>query len=179
MAETPTSRIWAGRFKYVGLVAVIFFVQLMPLNAIPVRFTGPDLLLLVTLAYAARRPDYLPFGLIMVVFLLADLLFQRPPGLWAALVCILSEMLRAQSRGLRNVPLLLEWGTVSLGIVAITLGYRLILAITVVPQAPLALTLIQMVMTIVAYPVVVLVAQLIFGITRPAPGQTDSFGHKL
>ena len=113
------------------------------------------------------------------VFLLTDLLFQRPPGLWAALVVVLTETLRSRSRGLRNVPLVLEWGTVAFGIVAITLANRLVLAIMLTPQAPLTLTLIQMVMTIMIYPVVVLVAQVLFGLTRPAPGQVDSLGHRL
>jgi rod shape-determining protein MreD len=73
----------------------------------------------------------------------------------------------------------LEWGTVAFGIVAITLANRLVLAIMLTPQAPLTLTLIQMVMTIMIYPVVVLVAQVLFGLTRPAPGQVDSLGHRL
>ncbi|MBS1304058.1 rod shape-determining protein MreD [Loktanella sp. SALINAS62] len=179
MAETPTSRIWGGRLKYLGLAAAIMFVQLLPLGAIPAQIAGPDFLLVVTLAYAARRPEYLQVGVVIAVFLLADLLFQRPPGLWAAFVCILSEMLRKRSKGLRNVPLLLEWATVSLGILAITLGYRLVLTVTLVPQAPLGLTLMQMLMTMAAYPIVVLIAQFFFGLSRPAPGQVDSFGHKL
>lgn len=179
MADSPTATVWIGRLVYLGLALLVIFIQLMPLDTAPPNWAAPDLLLAITLAWVARRPEFLPFGIVFVVFLLADLLFQRPPGLWAALVLVLSEMIRARARALRNVPLLLEWGTIATGIVAISLANRLILAIAMTPQAPLALTLIQMVMTIGVYPLVVLIAQFAFGLTRPAPGQVDSLGHRL
>lgn len=179
MAGSPAARIWIGRAVYLAIAVAIVFVQLLPLDTAPPSWAAPDLLLAVTLAWVARRPEFLPFGVVFVVFLLADLLFQRPPGLWAALVLILTETVRSRSRGLRNVPLALEWGTVAFGVVAITLANRLALAIVMTPQAPLTLTLIQMVLTIMVYPVVVVVAQVFFGLTRPAPGQVDSLGHRL
>ena len=179
MAKTPTAKVWIGRAVYLALAAVIIFIQLLPISTAPVAWAWPDILLAVTLAWVARRPEFLPYGVVFAVFLLVDLLFQRPPGLWAALVLVLTEAVRSRSRGLRNVPLALEWGTVAVGIVAITVANRLVLAIVMTPQAPLALTVIQMVMTIAVYPVVVLVAQLFFGLTRPAPGQVDSLGHRL
>jgi rod shape-determining protein MreD len=179
MAESPAARIWIGRAVFLALATAVIFVQLLPLDTAPPTWAAPDLLLSMSLAWVARRPEFLPFGVVFAVFLLTDLLFQRPPGLWAALVVVLTETLRSRSRGLRNVPLVLEWGTVAFGIVAITLANRLVLAIMLTPQAPLTLTLIQMVMTIMIYPVVVLVAQVLFGLTRPAPGQVDSLGHRL
>ncbi len=179
MAENPTARVWIGRAVYLALALAIIFVQLMPLDTAPPGWAPPDLLLALTLAWVARRPEFLPFSVVFCVFLLTDLLFQRPPGLWAALVVILTEAVRSRSRGLRNVPLALEWGTVATGIVAITLANRLVLAVVMTPQAPLTLTLTQMVLTILIYPVVVGVAQLLFGLTRPAPGQVDSLGHRL
>ncbi len=179
MADSPSATVWIGRFIYLGLAALVVFVQLMPLDTRPPTWAAPDVLLAITLAWVARRPHYVPFGIVIVVFLLTDLLFQRPPGLWAALVLVLTEMVRSRSRGLRNVPLALEWGTVAMGIIAITLANRLVLAVAMTPQAPLPLTLIQMVMTIAIYPVVVVLAHFLFGLTRPAPGQVDSLGHRL
>ena len=179
MAETPAAQVWSGRLSYLGVAALILFAQMIPLDEVPDRWAGPDALLLLTLVFVVRRPDYLPFPLILLTFLLADLLMQRPPGLFAACVCLLSEMMRKRARGLRAVPLLVEWGTVAVGIVALTLGYRVVLLLAMVPQAPLTLTLVQMVATILAYPLAVGLAQIFFGLTRPAPGQVDSFGHRL
>ena len=179
MGDSPVARIWIGRAVYLAVAMAIIFLQLLPLDTAPPEWAPPDVLLAVTLAWVARRPEFLPFFVVFLVFLLTDLLFQRPPGLWAGLVLILTETVRSRSRGLRNVPLALEWGTVAVGIVAITLANRLVLAIVMTPQAPLTPTLVQMVLTIAIYPVVVVVAQVLFGLTRPAPGQVDSLGHRL
>jgi len=154
-------------------------VQLVPLDMRPAIWAAPDLLLVVTLVWVARRPDYLPVLVIALIFLTADLLFQRPPGLFAGLVVILTETLRKRSHGMRTMPLALEWGTIAFGVVAITLANRLVLAVTMTPQAPLGLTLIQMIATILAYPVVVLVAHLFFGVSRPAPGELDGRGQRI
>lgn len=179
MAETPTARRWLGRLTYLAVALALIFAQLLPLETSPRAFAPPDLILAVTLVWIARRPDFLPVPLIALVFLISDLLFQRPPGLWTALVLILTEVIRARASGLRNVPFGLEWVTVAVGIFAITMVNRATLAIALTPQAPLTLTLIQMAMTILVYPVIVGVAYLFLGVHRPAPGAVDGLGHRL
>lgn len=179
MAETPTMQVWTGRLIFIAVIGLIMFIQLLPLDTRPDVWPVPDLMLIVALAWSARRPDYAPVTIVALLFLLADLLFQRPPGLWAGLVVILTEVLRRRARQIRNSPLALEWGSVAVGIVVITLIYRITLAIVMTPQPALGLTLVQMVMTIVLYPVVLVIAHFVFGVSRPAPGQTDSYGHRL
>lgn len=179
MAEPLHSQIWIGRALFGIMALVVIFAHLLPLDMEPTVWAAPDILLATTLAWVARRPDYAPFLLIVAIFFLTDLLFQRPPGLWVALVAILTEVLRARTHDIRNMPLMLEWGTVATGIVAITLANRALLTVAMTPQAPLGLTLIQMVMTILAYPLVVLVAHFAFGVTRTAPGQVNNLGKRL
>lgn len=179
MADTPLARRWIGRLTYLLIALALIFLRLLPLDTLPRQWAPPDLLLGVTLAWVTRRPDLMPILLIAAVFLLTDLLFQRPPGLWTGLVLILTEMLRARSNSLRDVPFPLEWLTVGFGIVAITVANRAALAIVMTPQAPLALTAIQMAATIVTYPLVVGVSHYIFGVSRPAPGEVDALGHRL
>ena len=111
--------------------------------------------------------------------MLADFLFQRPPGLWAGLVLILSEILRRRARSLRTLPFWIEWSTVTMGIAAITMIDRFTLTMVAVPQASMGLTLLQLTLTILAYPLVVFVSYAVFGVSRPAPGQVDALGHKL
>jgi len=85
MAEPASRQVWIGRGIFAGLAFVIIFLQLLPLDQRPTLFSPPDFLLAFTLVWVARRPDFVPFLLIGCVFFLADLLFQRPPGLFAAL----------------------------------------------------------------------------------------------
>lgn len=179
MAETPTTRVWFGRIIFAAVALAIIFAHLLPLNTRPTVWAAPDWLLIVTLVWVARRPHYAPLILVALLFFLTDLLMQRPPGLWSALVVVLSEMIRTRAKGIRNMPFALEWGSVAAGIVAITLINRVALTVVMTAQAPLGLTLIQLVMTIMFYPLVVAVAHFIFGVSRPALGQVDSRGHRL
>lgn len=179
MADPASHRIWPKQVSYALIAVAIVFVQLLPLNTVPRVWAAPDILMVTTLVWVARRPDFVPVLLISAVFLVADLLFQRPPGLMTALVVVLTEMLRNRAGSLRNAPFGIEWLTVAFGIGAITLGNRLVLAAVVTPQAPLGLTLIQMVLTILAYPVVVAVAHVVFGVSRPAPGEVNALGRRL
>lgn len=179
MAEVAPSRVWFGRLVFVLIALVLIFAQLLPLDTRPTVWAAPNWGLAFTLAWVARRPDYAPAIVIAALFFLADLLFQRPPGLWAGLVVILSEILRNRAKDIRNMPFALEWGTVAVGIVAVTVLYRVVLMVVMTNQAPLGLTLIEMVMTIIFYPVVVVVAHFLFGVSRPSPGQVDSRGQRL
>ena len=207
MDENVTRRRWLGRMTFVLLGLFIIFTHLIPLETVPpslggstlepivqpratagtetdvlydpVRWIAPDLLILLALAWVTRRPSFAPTLATGLLFLLADMLFQRPPGLWAALMLILSEILRGRARSMRTVPFWLEWATVSFGIVAITVIYRFTLSMVLVPQAPLGLTLLQLMLTITMYPAAVFVSYAVFGVNRPAPGEVDALGHRL
>jgi rod shape-determining protein MreD len=170
---------WAGGFTYGVLAAVLIVAPLLPLNLVPRTYATPDILLAVTAAWAARRPDSLPVLVVVGVFLLADFLFQRPPGLFAALVLLMTEWLRRRSPRLRKGSFLGEWAAVGTGIAAVTLTNRLVLALLLTPQAPLGLTLIQLLLTIALYPVIAGVAHLALGLRRPAQGEVDALGHRL
>lgn len=179
MVERVDSRTWFHRCLFVLLAFVLVVVDLAPLDMRPPSWAGPDLLLVVTLVWVARAPSYVPVLTIAALFLLTDLLFMRPPGLWAALVVILSEAIRRQQRDFRTMSLIGEWGTIGAGVVAITLANRFVLAVVMLPQAPLMLTLIEMVATIMIYPLAVLVAHFIFGVSRVVPGEVGRKGQLL
>ncbi len=179
MAERNDSKTWVQRGVFILLAFVLIVVDLVPLDMRPSLWVAPDLLLLATLAWVVRKPAYTPVVVIAVVFLMADFLFMRPPGLWAALVVIMTEMIRRRHREFRNMPWLVEWGTIAFGIVVITIANRIVLALVMSPQAPLALSLIEMTATILAYPVVLLVAHFVFRVTRTSPGEIGSRGQIL
>lgn len=121
----------------------------------------------------------MPVLLVAAIFLLADLLFQRPPGLMTAIVVVATEMIRLRWQMFRSLPFLFEWLWVALAILAITFANRIALAIVMMPQAPLAMTTIETGLTILVYPLVVGGSLLIFGVRRRAPGEVDALGHRL
>ena len=208
MAEnTLARRRLIGRISFVVLALFIIFVRLIPLETVPVGFGGssldpiiqpratagidtevlfdpvrwvaPDVLILFALAWVTRCPSFVPALAIAGIFLLADMLFQRPPGLWTALVLILTEILRGRSRAMRTLPFWLEWGTVAMGLITITVIYQFTLSMVLVPQAPLGLTFWHLGLTILLYPAVAFVSYILFGVKRPAPGEVDALGHRI
>ena len=179
MAEQTRSRPTLGQFIFALVAIMLIIAQLLPLETRPATWAAPDWLLAVTLVWVSRRPEYAPVTLIAAIFLIADFVFQRPPGLWAALVVMLTEVIRARSKTIRNLPFSLEWGTVAVGILAIVCVNRVVLTLVLTPRPPFGLTVIQSGMTIVFYPLMVGIAYILFGINRPALGQVDNRGHRL
>ena len=100
----------AHRLLFVGIVAVLIFIRILPLSSMPSSIPGPDLALGLTLAWVLRHPDYVPAVTIAGVFLLEDLLFMRPPGLWALIVLAGTEFVRAREVVTRDLPFLFQVG---------------------------------------------------------------------
>lgn len=176
MGDNAALQMWTMRLLYLGLGLFIMFFSLLPLQTLPRGWAGPDLIVALTFAWILRRPEYVPPLLVAGVILLGDLMFHRPPGLWAALVLIAAETLRARHIGLRDLTFAVEWVSVATTLVILTLAYRTILAVLLVDQAPLGLSFIQLLMTLLTYPIVVLVSQSLFGVRKLAPGDIDALG---
>jgi rod shape-determining protein MreD len=166
MAEMSGTQLWAMRAAFIGLCILVVFVNLLPLSSIPPNWTGPELIIALTFAWALRRPDYVPVLSVAIVMLLTDLLYQRPPGLLALLVVLGTEHLKSRNRGLSEAPFLAEWSAVAAVLIVITLMNRLVLAILAVQQAPLGLSLQQLLMTLLFYPAVVALSQSVMGVRK-------------
>ena len=176
MAEMTATNRWTMRMVFVAIVALISFMQLLPLNPGPGRFPGPDLLLLVAIAWVQRRPEYVPVWLIALIFFIADWVFMRPPGLWAGIVVVATETLRAQAPQLRDQSIFIEWLTVAGMVTAMFLAYAMILGIFLVDQPALGATLIRLIMTILAYPLAIALSARAFGVRKMVGGETEQFG---
>ena len=179
MAEVIVTRNWRHRALFLALAFIVIFARLLPLDTGPGKLPGPDLLVCLAFAWVLRRPDYVPVTLIAAVILLTDILFMRPLGLWTACVVLGAEFLRGREPFSRDLPFMLEWMVVSTVIAVMTVGYVLILALFVVDQPALGLTLIQMIATIAAYPLVVVFSARLLGLKKIPPGAVDQLGHKL
>lgn len=179
MIDGAPSRKWSFQLLFVGLVVLIVFVRLIPLQTTPSSWAMPDLLMCFCFAWVLRRPDYMPTLLIAAVMLTTDFLFMRPPGLMAALVVLGSEFLRARSHTLRELPFTLEWGMVIGLMIGILLANRVVLIIVMSPRPSLGLSLSQLIVTIAAYPLVVAFSKYGLGIRKISPGEVDALGHRL
>ena len=170
MAERGALHLRLMQALFAGLAGALVFARLLPLDSAPPGWAGPNLFLALAFAWAVRRPDYVPPLLVAGLALLMDLLFQRPPGLWAALTVIGCEALRRRAPALRDRTFLADWAAVAGTLAAMTLTYRLVLSLLLVDQAPLGLSLMQLLSTLIAYPLVAALSHFIFGVRKRAPG---------
>ncbi|KPA21459.1 hypothetical protein shim_21640 [Shimia sp. SK013] len=168
MAEGVFSRKWGMRLVFSLLCVIFILLKLTPFSTAPQLWSGPDLMVVLCLAWAVRQPDYTPPLLVALVFLLADFLFLRPPGLGAFTMVIGVELLRRRAPALRDATFVTEWATVAALMILIPIVARLILMLFFLDRPSLGLTLIQVIMNIAIYPFVVLLSQTLFGVRRQA-----------
>ena len=176
MSDLAPSRLWTMRIAFVVLVVVILFFHMLPLQTATGGWIWPDLILAFALAWSVRRPDYVPLGLLAGCFLLADLLLQRPPGLWAVLTLVACARLQLQARSLRDASLAAEFMSAAAWIVGVGLGYRLVLAVLLVDMPSLAPALLQIVITVMAYPMVAIITHTLMGVRKATPHDLGSSG---
>lgn len=174
MSEQTFTRIWGMRLTFALLVCVILFFHLLPLETSPRLWVGPDFILAFALAWSARRPEFVPAPALAGLFLLTDLLLFRPPGLWAALALLACENMKSRARTLRDGNFLNEWLTVCALMVLVAVGYRAILLVTLLEVPPLGLSVFELVMTMLCYPLAVAITHGILGVRHAAPGDPET-----
>ncbi|GAB5448029.1 rod shape-determining protein MreD [Gymnodinialimonas sp.] len=174
MSALSARHIWTYRAVFLGLCLGVITLKLLPLNLAAGGIPGPDLLVLLTFAWMVRQPALVPLGLLLVVFLLADFLFMRPPGLWTALLLIAAESLRRRRLTMTELPFLVEWGTVAALIMGMVLLNRVILWMLLVDLNSLGLTLAHGIVTIAIYPVVVAVSKFVFRVRKLGPTELEA-----
>lgn len=179
MVETTTSRLWSMRAVYLFLCCAIIFLQLVPLETMPRAWAAPDLLIALSFAWALRRPDFVPALSVAAVMLLADFMLHRPPGLMAAAVVLAVQFLKPRSLPLRDEGFASEMLAVAATLLAVVIGQRIVMVVLLVPTPPLGLVAFQTAMTLLIYPLVVLVSNLVFGVRALAPGDEATGGTRL
>jgi rod shape-determining protein MreD len=196
MVDPATREVWLHRALFVLIALLLMFWRLLPLPMPMVsdcvdagawcRFTvwldrlpGPDLLLCVVFAWTMRRPDYLPAVLIAAVVLLEDMVLMRPPGLWTALVLLASEFVRGRVALTRELNFAVEWLLVAGLMVALLLVYRIAFAIVLLPQAGFGFALVQVVWSILCYPVVVFLSRYVLDLHKPGMGEINAYGRRM
>ncbi|ETX30487.1 hypothetical protein [Roseivivax isoporae] len=176
MAEAGPVRLWWMRGVYLALCLAVMFFHLLPLDFTPRALAGPDVILAFTFAWAVRRPDYVPALSVALAMLLADLVFQRPPGLWAALALVVVERFKTRERRSRDTAFAVEWASVAAALIVMALIYQIVLLVLIVPTANGTLLLSQTAATILVYPVVAAVTRVVFGLRRTGRPEGDRLG---
>lgn len=174
--STPDAarHLWGYRVLFVALCGGVIMVNMLPLSSDGTGVPGPDLLLALTLAWLLRQPAIVPLGAILAVFLLADFLFLRPPGLWTVLVIVTSESLRRWRLTVTEFTFFLEWSAFAGAVFSLILLERLLLWLLMVDLAPLGLSLAHAIVTAAIYPVVVAISKFLFGLRKIGSAEAEA-----
>ena len=195
MIDGATREVWLHRVLFVVLALAFLFFRLLPLmdTAEPCgpedswcrlwawisHMPGPDLLLCIIFAWTMRRPDYLPVLLIAAVVFVEDLILMRPPGLWTAIVLLASETIRNRVALTRELNFAVEWLLVSAMMVGMLILYRLAQGLVLLPQPAFGFAIVQVIWSILCYPVVVFLSRVVLDLYKPAMGEIDAYGRRL
>lgn len=179
MVDTAPGGVWLYRGMFLLIALVLMFARLVPLEGQAGDWPGPDILLCVIFAWAMRRPDFLPVWLLAGVLLLEDMLLLRPPGLWTAVVIVAVEFVRNRVTLTRELTFTVEWALVAALMVSCLLAYRMVFTLSFLPQAGFGFAMMQVLWSILCYPLVVGASRLAFDLRKPATGEVDSYGRRL
>jgi rod shape-determining protein MreD len=172
-SATSSRHIWTYRAIFLVVCSLIILGRLLPLGLGESGLPGPDLLLAVTFAWLLRQPAVVPMASIVLVFLMADFLLQRPPGLWTALAVLVSESLRRRRLQMTEFPFLVEWGAIAGAVATMILAERAFLWILMADLPSLGLSLTQAIVTVAIYPLVVAVSKFVFGLRKLGPADLE------
>lgn len=179
MIDRLTLHRWLYGALLLGLCSLVIFARLLPLEPGPARFPGPDVILAICAAWVMRRPDYVPILLVAGIFLMTDMLFQRPPGLHTAIVLLALEFLRAREPLSRDLPFAVEWAMVSAVLAMILLAERMVLGLFFVDQVSFGLSVLRLLMTIAIYPLVVALSAFVFGVRKITAAEAETLRRQV
>lgn len=179
MGDGFFTSVTGHRVLFVGLAVGLIFLRLLPIGGATGAWPGPDLLLCLICAWTMRRPDFLPVGLVAGVVLVEDLILMRPPGLWAALVVLAAEFIRSRVALTRELTFAVEWLLVAGIMISLFIAYRLVFALAFLPQAGFGFAMLQVLWSILCYPVVVALSRVALDLRKPAMGEVDAYGRRM
>jgi rod shape-determining protein MreD len=179
MDRAMFSSVWAYRALYVGLVVALLFLRLLPLGSIAGSWPGPDLVLCLTLAWVLRRPDYTAGADHRADDPARGSAADAPAGAVGRHHCAGDRVPAPPGALARELSFAVEWLLVAVVMAAAMLGFRLVLLLAMLPQVSLGQAMIQLIISILCYPVVVGASRLAFGVHKPATGEVDAYGRRL
>ncbi len=196
MVDPITLRRFLFRCLFLLVCAVLIFMKLLPLGTEPVAIAhydpvsgdllegegstlfipGPDLIFAIMAAWVLRRPRWAPVLLIFAVLLLTDLLFLKPVGLWAAIGLLAMEFLRTRAQGNAEITWPAEIALFGMVFTAATLVNALFFLIFGLPVPGLTTLLLHIVITVAAYPIVLVITHYVLRVRRARPTDLEAVG---
>lgn len=166
MNKSYGTRIALNQFLYFSIFSLGHFILLAPITLLPINTLYPEITLLITLALIIRNPDYIPFWLIFLTFILSDFLLTKPLGLNTFIILIVSEFIRRNRPAFVEMLFLSEWLFISIILLSSTLIKEILLIITLSERNTSVETIQQLGVNFIMYPIVVMLVRIVFQVKK-------------
>lgn len=163
---TPPAKLWKFRFLFCLGLYFIVTSSFSPLFLLPDPIPSPDLIFCFTTAWLVRRPDYVLTLAVIFATLLNELFIFHSPGLWCAIMLLMTEYFRVNCERIRILPFWNEWSIIALIYAGAQTIYQLILVFIFLPSAPFSQAALHILITSLAYPVAVFITNVFFRVTK-------------
>lgn len=154
MKPTLLQRIdlWTRNSSPVALTFLLVILAVIPLKLPGYALVAPDLMLIAVFYWVAHRPDLMPPAAIFMLAVFGDLLSGAPLGVNSLLLLLVYWAVEGQRKALRGRPFVIAWlafAVVALSVKAAGLLLNLILRGGLMG---FDLFVLQLTLTIAAYP---------------------------
>ena len=168
--------IWLRRALFCIAVFALLAFRMIPPGTHLAFLPQPDVLFCVMATWIIRRPELVPPWLVAALVFTSEILFLQVPGLWSAIVVIATEYLRTQVNRLRHMSFAYEWLHFSVSYTVGALTYQFIAMLAFMQTAPADRVILDIVFTVLAYPLLVALANLVFRVQKISKDGDSIFG---
>ncbi|MDE0530232.1 MAG: hypothetical protein OXI01_02100 [Albidovulum sp.] len=162
---------WLQRIAIAVATLALLAFALTPTGQAPSRYPPPDAIFCFLAAIVVRRPTLMPTYMVVGIGLLCDIVLFRPIGLWTLALLGATEFLRGKIENIRGLPFIFEWMVVSAAFLGALAAYFAVLTIFLTQQSELGLFLMHYLATVIAYPVFVGAANVVFRVRKLHPSE--------
>ena len=166
MIKNYRYRIILNQFLFFFIFVLGLFILLSPITLLPTNILLPETTLLITLILIIRSPDYVPFWLIFLTFILSDFLLTKPLGLNTFIVLIITEFVRRNRPAFVEMLFLSEWLVISIILFFASLLKEILLILSLSERNGWIETLQQIGVDIFMYPIVVILVRVVFQVKK-------------
>ena len=139
-------------FLFLGVMAIV--LPTAPISSFPTLIETPDYLVCIIFAWLIYEPKSAPFVSILFLSLLADILWQRPLGLYPIFFLLLTELIRYTQVKALNQSIFFKWVYFVLFLIFLNVGIILISLIAAVPPLDFKVWIKRFLFTIFTFPIV-------------------------
>ena len=175
MIKNYRYRIILNQFLFFFIFALGLFILLSPITLLPTNILLPETTLLITLILIIRSPDYVPFWLIFLTFILSDFLLTKPLGLNTFIVLIITEFVRRNRPAFVEMLFLSEWLVISIILFFASLLKEILLILSLSERNGWIETLQQIGVDIFMYPIVVILVRVVFQVKKTEKSKKNKF----